>query len=157
MLRTSLVLVALIMSTSAGAAPAKKFLTDAIQGDNSEARLGQIISAKGSTAQVRSFGSTLTTDHRAARVQASAVARSIGMTPPTQMAPEAREEMRKLQHLHGRAFDREVRRYMVKDHRTDIGEFAAQVRSGDSRTADLAKAQLPTLRKHLRLAEAISD
>lgn len=114
-----------------------------------------MISAQGSTAQVRTFGSTLTSDHSAARVQASALARSIGMTPPTQMAPEAREEMRKLQHLHGRAFDREVRRYMINDHQKDIAEFAAQVRSGDRRTADLAKIQLPTLRKHLRMAEAI--
>jgi predicted outer membrane protein len=71
------------------------------------------------------------------------------------MMPEARSEMRKLERLRGGAFDREVRRYMINDHHKDIATFQTQVRSGDRRTAALARAQLPTLEKHLRLAESI--
>lgn len=155
MIRTALFIAAVVVSTSAAAAPARQFLNDAIKGDNSEATLGRVIAARGSTAQVRSFGRTLTRDHTAARAQAASVARSIGMAPPHSMMPQARSEMHKLQHLHGRSFDLEVRRYMINDHHDDIATFKAQVHSGERHTAPLARAQLPTLRKHLRLAQSI--
>ena len=155
MVRKLIFVAACLASTAAFAAPPRSFLSDAIKGDNSEATLGGVIAARGYSAQVRSFGATLTRDHSRARVQASAVAHSLGMMPPRSMMPEARSEMHKLQRLHGPAFDREVRRYMIDDHRKDIATFEAQARSGDRRTASLARAQLPVLRKHLRLAESI--
>jgi len=71
------------------------------------------------------------------------------------MMPEARSEYAKLQRLHGRAFDREVRRYMINDHQKDISKFNDQARHGDRQTARLAQATLPTLRKHLRIAEGL--
>jgi len=44
---------------------------------------------------------------------------------------------------------------MIEDHRNDIAKFEAQARSGDPRTAALARRQLPTLRKHLRIAQSL--
>ena len=155
MLRKVIFAAACLTSTVALAAPPRSFLDDAIKGDNSEISLGRLIAAHGSSGQVRSFGNTLVSDHSMARSQAAAVARQYGMAPPTEMMPEARSEMRKLRHMHGRAFDMEVRRYMVHDHRMDIASFNAQARNGDRRTAALARAQLPTLHKHLRIAESI--
>lgn len=155
MFRKLIFVAACLTSTAALAAPPAKFLQDAIKGDNSEITLGRLIAARGHSAQVRSFGNTLYRDHSTARGQAAAVARQMGVRPPTAMAPEARAERRKLERLHGRAFDMEVRRYMIHDHQEDIAKFRAQARTGDRRTADLARAQLPTLRKHLRIAESI--
>ena len=71
------------------------------------------------------------------------------------MMPEARAELAKLQHLSGKAFDREVRRYMIEDHTKDIAEFRSQERDGDHQTAALARQTLPVLRKHLAMAEAL--
>ena len=71
------------------------------------------------------------------------------------MMPEARAEYAKLQRLHGRYFDREVRRYMTDDHHKDISDFRDQTRSGDRRTAAIARRQLPTLHTHLRMAESL--
>ncbi|MFL6736753.1 MAG: DUF4142 domain-containing protein [Sphingomonas sp.] len=155
MIRKALLVAALAVSTSATAAPANKFLSDAIKGDNSETTLGRLIASRGSSTSVRSFGRTLERDHSTARVQAAAVARRMGVAVPSSMMPEARSEMRKLERLRGRAFDREVRRYMIHDHRKDISEFDDQARQGDRRTAALARQQLPTLRKHLRIAESL--
>lgn len=155
MLRKVIFVAACLTSTIALAAPPRSFLNDAIKGDNSEISLGRVIAARGASAQVRSFGNTLVRDHSMARSQAASVARTYGMRPPTGMMAEARFEMRRLRHMHGRAFDMEVRRYMINDHRKDIASFRAQVRTGDHRTAALARAQLPTLRKHLRIAESI--
>jgi putative membrane protein len=155
MLRKTLFTAALLVSSAAGAAPASKFLHDAIQGDNSEIRLGQLIASRGASGDVRSFGSTLQSDHGTARAQAAALARRMHVSVPTAIMPEARSEYARLQRLHGRAFDREVRQYMVRDHRKDIAKFEAQARSGDRQTANLARAQLPVLRKHLRIAESL--
>jgi len=155
MLRKLILAAACVTSTAALAAPARQFLSDAIKGDNSEIAAGRYIAAHGYSAEVRSFGRTLYRDHSTARGQAVAVAREMGLRPPTATTPTARAEMRKLQRLHGRAFDMEVRRAMIDDHRIDIAKFRAQARSGDRRTAALARQQLPTLRKHLRIAESI--
>jgi putative membrane protein len=155
MIRKAIFLAALLVSSAAAAAPARQFLDDAIKGDNSEANLGRLIASRGYSAQVRSFGRTLVRDHSRARVEAAALANRLHVRAPTSMMPEAQSEMRKLERLRGRAFDLEVRHYMINDHRKDIAEFQAQARSGDRRTAALARAQLPTLEKHLRLAESI--
>jgi putative membrane protein len=155
MIRKLIFVAACLTSTAALSAPPRAFLNDAIKGDNSEITLGRLIAARGASAQVRSFGTTLYRDHSTARGQAVAVARQVGVRPPTGMMAEARAEQRRLERLRGRAFDMEVRRYMINDHEQDIAKFQAQARSGDRRTAALARAQLPTLRKHLRIAESI--
>ena len=155
MFRTLLVAAIAITATAANAAPPRQFLSDAIKGDNGEMRLGRLIAQRGQSAQVRSFGLTLSRDHSAARAQAALLARSMGMRAPRTAMTEASHEFFKLSHLRGYAFDREVRRYMIDDHREDIAKFVAQARTGDRRTAALARAQLPTLRKHLRIAQSL--
>jgi putative membrane protein len=155
MFRKLLFTTLMIASSVASASPASKFLSDAIKGDNSETRLGQLIASRGSSAAVRSFGRRLASDHSQAKAQAAALARRMGVAVPSAMMPEARSEYAKLLRLRGRAFDREVRRYMINDHRKDIAKFESQARNGDRRTADLARAQLPTLRTHLRIAESL--
>jgi putative membrane protein len=155
MLRPLVFAAALLSSTGVYAASASHFLSDAIKGDNSETRLGQLIASRGHSPAVRRFGNTLVADHSKARVEASSLAKRMGVPVPIAMMPEAQAERSKLQRLHGQAFDREVRRYMIEDHRKDISEFTDQARHGDRRTAALASAQLPVLKKHLRLAEEL--
>ncbi len=155
MIRKLIFAAACLTSSAALSAPPRMFLTDAIKGDNSEIALGRLIAARGYSWHVRSFGNTLVADHSMARGQVVAVAREMGVRPPTGIMPEARAERRKLERLHGRAVDYEVRRYMVHDHREDIAKFEAQARTGERNTARLAREQLPTLRKHLRIAESI--
>ena len=155
MYRRLLFAAALIVSGAATAAPPAKFLTDAMKGDNSETRLGQVISQRGASSSVRDFGNTLVTDHTQAKSQVADVAKQMHVPSTDAIMPEARAEEAKLRHLHGSAFDREVKRYMVKDHRQDIAKFRAQAHSGDRRTAALARQQLPTLEKHLHIAQSL--
>ena len=155
MIRKTLFIGALVVSTAAAAAPARQFLNDAMKGDNSEIHLGGLISQRGASSAVRDFGNTLVTDHTQAKSQVTDLAQQMHVPTTDAMMPEARSEESKLQRLHGANFDREVKRYMINDHRKDIAKFQAQARSGDRRTANLARAQLPTLRKHLRIAESL--
>ena len=155
MLRKLLFTAALVTSTSLAATPATEFLTDAMKGDNSEIHLGQLIAQQGASSSVKDFGNTLVTDHTQAKSQVADLAGRMHVPTTDAMMAEARAEETKLRHLHGAAFDREVKRYMIKDHREDIAKFQSQARSGDRQTADLARAQLPTLRKHLRIAGSL--
>ena len=139
----------------AQAAPAAKFLGDAIKGDNSEMTLGTLAAKRGGSKAVRSFGRMLRTDHGKAKVDAVAAARREHVAVPSGMMPEARTEYAKLQRLSGRAFDREFARYMVDDHQKDIAKFEAQTRTGDRTTAALARRTLPDLRKHLATAQRL--
>jgi putative membrane protein len=152
----ALLALAITFTTSAAyAASSHAFLKTAIEGDNSEMRLGALAEKKGASQGVRDFGHMLNTDHAEAKQQAVAVAQGIGMTPPTSMAPEAKLEYAKLDLLSGPAFDHEFVSYMVKDHKKDISAFEKQAKSGDTKTADLAKETLPVLRKHLETAESL--
>jgi putative membrane protein len=117
--------------------------------------LGKLIAQKGSSAQVRDFGATLAKDHSDGLVQAQQLARQLHLNIRPSMAPEARTERTKLQHLRGTAFDMEVKRYMVHDHEKDLAEFRAQARSGDRPTANFATQTMPVLQKHLEMARSI--
>lgn len=145
----------IVAAVPAYSAPADTFIRDVVKADNSEVRLGRLMEARGDTPAVRAYGRTLVHDHSQNRIQAAALARRMGIRPPTSMIPDARAEYAKLSHMHGPAFDREARRAMIVGHRLTIAKFEAQARSDDRQTAAFARATLPTLRKHLGMAEAL--
>ena len=142
-------------STTAVAAPPARFLRDAIQGSYSEVVLGRMIQSRGATGQVRNFGSMLVRDHGKALVQAQAIADRMHLRIAATLTPEARHEQTVLRRLSGRSFDREVRRYMIDDHRADIAKFRYQARTGDRATARFATATSPVMRHHLSMAQSI--
>ena len=125
-------LIALV-AAPAVAKPAGEFMKDAVQGDRSESTLGRLIETRGHSSAVRAYGATLDRDHTMAHRQAVSLARRMHLRVSDTMTPEARRELSKLQHMNGRAFDREVRRYMIHDHTKDIAEFRSQVRQATAR------------------------
>ena len=155
MLRKLIIASTVVLSNSAFAAPPAQFLRDAIHGNYSEVTLGRVIQNRSSNPQVRNFGAMLVRDHSHGLTQAQAIAARLRLRIPTTLTPEARRELVVLRHLNGRAFDREVRRYMVDDHQKDIAEFRAQARSGDRATSGYAAATIPVMQRHLATARSI--
>jgi putative membrane protein len=147
--------IVVFASGLAFAAEDKGFVKEAIQGDNSEIELGQLAADKGGSQGVKEFGQTLVTDHRKGKIEALAVANKLGVTGTDEVMPEAAAEKKRLEGLSGAAFDKEFASYMVKDHKEDIEKFQKQADSGSSDTGDLARKTLPTLQKHLRMAEKL--
>ena len=146
-----------ILATAATAATEQSFLKKALEGDNSEMTLGRMAQDNGATAGVRDYGKMLSEDHAAAKKKALPVAQSHGVPDTDELAPEAKKERAKLQKLHGRAFDREFAKYMVKDHKHDISDFEKAARSSDPETQKFAEGGLPDLRKHLKVAQSLVD
>jgi putative membrane protein len=141
-----------LAATGALAAPPQTFLRQAGLTDNSEIELGALASARGSSQAAREAGRMLQRDHRASQQAAAPLLRRYRLRPPVGVLPEARTEMRRLQRLSGRAFDRELATFNITAHQRAIAMFQAQARSGDRDTAAFARAQLPVLRNHLQMA-----
>jgi putative membrane protein len=145
-------LAAPLAATAAVAAPPSTFLRQAALTDNSEIELGALAQARGTSQLAREAGRVLQADHRASQRAAAPLMARYRVRPPTGVLPEARTEMRRLQRLNGRAFDRELATFNIAAHNRAIALFQAQARSGDRDTAAFARAQLPVLRHHLQMA-----
>ena len=149
-------LLALTTTSALAAKSAEEFIKDAIQGDNSEVMLGQLAQDKAGSQKMRELGQMLVADHSKAKEEASSVAKTLGVTPPDQPTTQAQDEQTKLSKLSGDDFDKEFARYMVTDHQKDIKEFQDQANANQGPTSDMAAKQLPTLQKHLAMAQALA-
>lgn len=131
------------------------FMTKAIQGDMAEVQMGQLAQQKGGNQDVKSFGQMLVNDHQANEQKADKVASQIGVTPPASPSAKQQAAYQRLSKLSGAVFDRAFARAMVTDHKKNIAQFRREARGGHNAVAQYAAQTLPTLRKHLRVAEQI--
>jgi putative membrane protein len=137
------------------AAPPQTFVAEAIEGDISEIMLGQLAAQRAEGKGVRDFGRMLSDDHTMAKQAMSALADELGVRPPLTPAAEARETYTRLSGLSGIQFDSEFAAYMIKDHQENIDKFRAEAQAGNGKVSELAKDQLPTLQKHLKMAQTL--
>lgn len=148
--------VSIAAAHAAAPAPSPSdFVSDAIKGDNAEIQLGKLAQDQGGSESVKNFGRTLADDHSKAKDQASQVAQQIGVTPSNDVSAEGQEQLQKLKGLKGAAFDAQFASISVADHRKDIAKFRAEAKAKNGPASQLAAEQLPVLRKHLKMAQAL--
>lgn len=135
---------------------ADAFIQKAIEGNLAEIKVGQLAQQKGSSQGVRQFGTVLEQDHSTANQQAMTAASSMGVTPPSMPSPKEQATYQHLASLSGTKFDKEFIKEEVTDHRKDIAEFKKEAKASNSPAASYAQASLPTLQKHLRMAESLA-
>lgn len=133
----------------------KAFMTKAIQGDLAEIQMGKLAQQNGQSQKVKQFGETLVQDHSANLDKAKTLAQSISVTVPGVPSASDKATYDRMSKLSGKSFDERFAKDMVADHKKDIAAFNKEAKkSGD--VADFAKDTLPTLHKHLNIAELIS-
>ena len=133
---------------------ARHFLRDALQGDNSEVMLGKMAAERGDSPALKRYGQMLFDDHSMHRDQVLKAGSGMGLPDDRQPMEVAAKERDKLERLHGRDFDKEFAKYMVKDHRKDIADYEKATRlPGD--VGRMAREPLPTLHKHLNEAQRL--
>src|SRR5262249_37413371 len=154
------VAAAVVCTGSAGWAQSKadkadqKFITEAIQGNLAEVKVGELAQQKGESDGVKTFGQHLAADHGAANQKATAVANELGVTPPTGPNAKQKAVYDKLAKLSGPAFDRGFTQAMIKDHKEDISKFKRESKKTTS-AGNFAKETLPDLEKHLDEAQKL--
>jgi putative membrane protein len=129
------------------------FLRDALQADNSEIMLGRLAQDRAATPGVRDYGRTLVNDHTQARNEVLSVGRRFGIRGGNDVSWEARQLQGRLQGMRGRDFDRTFINAMIDDHQKDIGKFRDEARERHGAVSKLARDELPTLQKHLDIAQ----
>jgi putative membrane protein len=141
-------------STSTVSAADQDFAIKAAQGGMAEVELGKLAQERGSSDHVKEYGKMLVDDHARMNNELKDIASKENIVLPSGVSSEQRQNIDRLAKLSGAQFDREFLTDSAKDHREDIAEFEKESNSGqDQALRDFASKSLPTLRKHLEMAE----
>jgi putative membrane protein len=149
---------ALTLSLGAASAqddPQSVFLTDATRGNIAEVKMGELAQQRGQSEAIRELGEMLVEDHSKALKESAELAKDLDVIPPAQPSAEQTQEHDALARLSSAEFDQEFAAEMVKAHQETIAKYQQQAESGDSKVAKLAKDALPTLQKHLAMAQQL--
>jgi putative membrane protein len=142
---------------STPSASAKAFLAEAIQSDAAKIKLGALAEKNGGSLEMRDFGKTLVIDHTQAQQQAKATAQQLGVATPDEPTSQAQNDYDRLAKISGRDFDREFSRHLVDDHEKDLQKFKSEADMKNGPTSALAAQQLPTLERHLQMAQTLEQ
>ncbi len=131
------------------------FATKAAAGGMAEVKLGELAKDHAASADVKTFGERMVTDHTKAGDQLKQIASTKGITLPTSISAKDQATYGRLSKLSGAEFDAAYMRDMVADHKTDVAEFKKESEKGmDADLKQFAASTLPTLQEHLQMAES---
>ncbi len=133
----------------------RHFLTDAIEGDLSEVKMGQLAQQKGQSDATKQFGQMLEQDHSQHLDKAKGMAQQFGASAPSEPNAKQKAMYARLSKLSGNRFDSQFAEAMVNDHKEDISKYRKEADSKGP-LADFAQQTVPTLQKHLQTAENLS-
>lgn len=135
---------------------AAAFLTDAMKGDNSEIKVGTMVTDKAADQKVKDYARMLVNEHGAHKQQVLALGKTMNVPATEEITPDAQALEKKLAGLSGAAFDKAFLDGMVASHTKNIAKYEAQEKAGGpAELSALVKDTLPKLRKHLADAEAL--
>jgi putative membrane protein len=137
----------------------EQWLMMSIEGDLFEIQGGKLAQEKGTTQKVRELGATLVKDHTESLEESTDLAKELGIEVPTEPSPTQQWQLQAVAQFSGTAFDRWYAYLEVKDHMQDIKEAQDEVEKGcNEEVRENAEDEIPTLQKHLKLAEeALAD
>lgn len=123
------------------------------QGGQMEVTLGQMVSQKAQSPDVKTFADRMVTDHGKANDELKQLASTKGMTLPTDLG-EHQKSVDELSKKSGKDLDKSYMNEMVKDHEKDVSEFKkASTEVQDADLKNWVTKTLPTLEEHLRMAK----
>jgi putative membrane protein len=133
------------------------FLKDAAAGGIAEVKFGELAEQNAASERVRNFGKQMVKDHTKMGDEVRSLASTKSVDLPTDMGVKEKVSYKLLSSKKGSDFDRQYVEAMVKDHQNDIAEFEKESTAGkDPDVKALAAKALPTLRKHLQMAEDVA-
>ncbi len=132
----------------------KQFIVNAARIDMTEANEGQLAENRATQADVKDLAKTLVADHTQDYEHLTMLAAKDGVKIPTGINTAKVPMIVQLDHLKGASFDRQFTRDEIADHRRVVAEFKRESeRAKDPDVKAYAANMLPTLQKHLQLAE----
>jgi putative membrane protein len=132
------------------------FVAKAASASMFEIKSSQLAQEKAQRAGVKQLAEHLIRDHTKANEELKAIARQKNYTLPAQMDPQCQECYERVANARGEAFDATFVQEQVKAHREAIKLFEQASKTlDDPELKAWAAKTLPTLKQHLRQAEAL--
>ena len=130
-----------------------RFVSEVAHGGTAEVELGELAKQKAASQEVRAFSERMIADHSKANDELKKLASQKGVVLPAELSHKEHSEMKHLQKLNGRDFDKAYAAAMLKDHKADVKEFQSAAKDlNDPDLRAFAQRTLPTLEEHLRMA-----
>ena len=128
-------------------------------GDNAfQIAMARLALQKSSSGKVHVLAQRIMDDHTRMNRELAVIANHRGTDHASPPVPvdKARQLQERLAPLQGDAFAHAFAGVMVSDHHTAIALFSSEIEGGhDDAVRDFARKELPTLREHLAMAEAL--
>lgn len=158
-----LLIVALVLALPGGLAVGadkvspgdEKFVQEAAGANLMEVELGKLAQQKAASPQVKEFGKQMEQDHAKAEQELERIAAGKNIQLPQKLEGKHKATVDRLSKLAGEQFDRAYMKAMIDDHKEDVGKFQQEAgRAKDSEIKNFAGKQVPTLKKHLEMAQS---
>lgn len=129
-------------------------IKDAAIANRFEVEASKIALRNGSGAWTREFAKEMIADHTAAQNELKEVAAKKGVALPAGLPMALRDQLAKLDGLHGRAFDAAYRNAQIQGHQMTEARLKADLRGGhDQDVRGYIVKTLPAVAMHLHLAK----
>jgi putative membrane protein len=136
----------------------KTFVMKAAQGGMTEVQLGQLATAKGTSQDVKDFGSKMVADHGKANGELKSIASSKGITLPDNLDSKHQAMVDKMNGLSAAAFDKAYVDAMVAAHKKDDALFTKEASSGQDADIKAFAAKTDEMVKmHLSMIQDIQS
>src|SRR5580658_266152 len=134
----------------------RMFIQNVAKANQDEIDFGNLAQQKSSNSQVKSYGTTLVTDHTKNQQELSNLAARNGVSIQPYQGATASSEYQLLQGQSGAMFDRSFASQMAQDHEKAISMFEQELMvTQDPAMRNYINSTLPVLRKHLNEARNI--
>jgi putative membrane protein len=135
-----------------------EFVKKAAAAGHAEVKMGKVGVEKATDPEVKAYAQRMVTDHTKANTELATLAKTKNLEVPD--SPDMMHKVmgEKFEHQKsGEEFDHDFMKQMVKDHKkaVELYEAASSDKSIDPELNALAKRTLPTLKEHLKQAEAL--
>ena len=147
-------------TTAQSSAAAKEFVEQAGTSGLAEVEMGELGAKKATNGQVKAFAKRIVADHTKANQELVTASKGKGAEVPSSRTSMHKATIEKFQQQEaGKNFDRDYMEQMIEDHKADVElfEIAADDEKLDLDLRSYAKRTLPTLRDHLKQAQAIQS
>ena len=141
-------------AATAGAMP-ETFVRTAAQDGMTEVALAKLALSKSSNDEVKQFAQKMEQDHTRADQQLGSIARTKGITVPTQLDAKHQAMVKSLSAKSAADFDSAYATHMAKGHAKAVALFEAAAKSSDPDLAAFAQKTLPTIEVHKQLADSL--
>ena len=136
----------------------KTFVMKAAQGGMTEVQLGQLAADKGTSQDVKDFGSKMVVDHGNANDELKSIASTKNITLPDKLDVKHQAMVDKLGKTSGAEFDKDYVAEMVKGHKETDALFTKEAKSGqDADIKAFAAKTDETVKMHLSMIEGIQS